>query len=346
MTATHAPRRTRWGLIIPWAIAGLIVVGWCGYWFALRHAALEALGTWSQAQIAAGGAPGYREARVGGFPLRLEVTLTDGAYHAPDGGMVASTPLAVVAINPVNPNHTLFMFPQAVTYSLHGGSPRVLTAASLQASLRNENGRLARFSLEGQGLRAALPEAGDGQGLQVESLTLHVRPDERDSADWQVAAQALGIRVASPVRAFERLGQRIDTLTLGVVLTKAEAIAAPHGASDPLLLWRQAGGEARIESSEIVWGPARATGTGAVRLDALARLEGRLSLQLEDVQALLSAIGGVNGGLTALLAQNLAISELTFTAQDGALYWQAETPLGDIAPQALRNLGPIYTPMP
>jgi hypothetical protein len=345
MTAEDAPRRHRWGLIIPWAIAGLIVVGWCGYWFALRQATLNALQQWSAAQVQAGGPPGYATARASGFPLRMEVALADAAFRSADGGLAGATTLALVAVNPVNPNHAIITLPEAVTYQLHGGGPRVLTAVRLQASLRNRDGRLARFSLDGQGLRAAAPDAAADQGLRAESMTVHVQPDPRNAADWQVAARAVNLQVSSPVRGFERLGQTLEALTLALVITKAEALADPAGAADPLLLWTQAGGEARIESSEIVWGPARAMGAGAVRLDALRRLEGRLAVRLEDSQALLDAIAG-GGGLTAILAQNLDISELAFTAQDGTLFWQADTPLGDIAPQPLRTLGPVYQTAP
>jgi hypothetical protein len=340
MTET-TPRPRRWGLIIPWAIAALIVIGWCGYWFTLREAALRELSTWSEEQVQAGGPQGYATVNTTGFPLRLELMLTDASFRSADGGLQATTPLARLAVNPVNPAHLIVTLPEPITYELHDGGPRILTAARLQASLRTQDNRLARFSLEGQSIRAAPPSAPTDQGLRAEQLSVHVQPDPRDAADWQVAARALNMSIASPVRGFEALGQTFPELTLGLVVTKAQALSDPAGAADPLLLWTQAGGEVRIETSEIVWGPARATGQGLLRLDAQRRLEGRLALRLDDAAALLEALGG-GGGLTAILAQNLEISEMVFTAQGGTLFWQADTPLGDISPQAVRSLGPLY----
>lgn len=339
-----APRPRRWGLIIPWAIAGLIVLGWCGYWFALRMAVVTALNDWSQAQAEATGRAGFTSASIGGFPLRLEARLTEAAAVDRRGGYEASTPLALVAINPVNPQHVIVSLPQPVAYRLQGGSERLLRGARVEASVRLEGEELARISFAGEGLRLAAPDAAADQGLRFATLGVHVRPDARNAADWQVAIQGTGVQLASPVRAFEALGQELSTLTLGVVLTKVEALTDP-AAPDPLELWRQAGGEVRLEAAEVTWGPLTATGDGAIALDAARRLQGTLNVRPSDTRAFLDAVaGGGDNPLTAILAQSLEISTVTLTAQDGVLSWQADTPLGLIAPQPLRTLGPVYEP--
>ena len=343
MTNPASPSRPRrWGLIIPWAIAGLIVLGWCGYWFALRTAVLTALNEWSQTQAQATGQQGFAAATIGGFPLRLEARLTQAALVDPRGGYEAQTPLALVAINPVNPQHVIVTFPEPIVYALEGGSPRQMTGDRVEASVRLEGDRLARVSFAGEGLRMAPPTAGPEEGLRFATLGVHVRPDARNAADWQVAIQGAGVRLAGPVEAFEAFGEEVSALTLGVVITKAEALTDAD-APDPLELWRQAGGEARLEAAEITWGPATATGDGVIRLDASRRLEGSLNVRPTDTRAFLDAVaGGGDNPLTAILAQSLEISTVTLTAQDGVLSWQADTPLGVIAPQPLRALGPVY----
>jgi hypothetical protein len=341
---SSASRPRRWGLIIPWAIAGLIVVGWCGYWFALRTAVETALNDWSRTQEEATGRGGFASAAIGGFPLRLEARLTAAAAVDPRGGYEASTPLALVAINPVNPQHVIVSLPQPVSYRLQGGGERLMTGTRVEASIRLEGERLARISFAGEGLRLALPNAPADQGLRFAALGVHIRPDARNAADWQVAIQGAGVRLASPVRAFEALGQELSAMTLGVVVAKAEALIE-GSAPDPLELWRQAGGETRLEAAEVTWGPLTATGDGLIRLDEGRRLQGALNVRPSDTPAFLEAVaGGGDNPLTAILAQSLEISTVTLTAQDGVLSWQADTPLGAISPQPLRTLGPVYEP--
>jgi len=338
---TPVAKNHRWGLVIPWAIAALIAFGWCGYWIVLQGTVRNALAAWSQAQAEATGRPGYAALTTGGFPLRLEVRLMEAALVDPRGAYVAATPVALAAVDPLNPQHVILSFPAPVALQLEDGAERLLTGDRVAASVRLAGDRLARASFSAEGLAIAASDAAAGQGLFFAEFGVHVRPDERNAADWQVAIAGKGIRFGSPVQAFEAFGQEMSRLQIGVVLSKAEALAA---AGDPLELWRQAGGEGRLEALDIVWGPFTATGEGVLRLDAAHRLEGTLNLRPGDMRLFLDAMATEDDHpLAAILAEGLEASTVTLTAQAGVLRWQADTPLGEIAPQPLRTLGPIRT---
>jgi hypothetical protein len=254
-------------------------------------------------------------------------------------------------INVVNPGHLILTAPEPVRYTLRDGAARVLTGDLVRASVRFEDETLARLSVETEELRVAAPDADAAEGVRAERLLVHVRPDPRNAADLQIAVDAQGLRLSAPVKAFEELGQTVDTLRLGIVATQAERLlGAPR--TDPVGPWADAGGVARLEAAELSWGGVSATGTGSVTLDAARRYSGEVSLRLAEPRVLLAAIAAspetdpdASAALTELgplVAAALERTDAVFVADDGELRLEARTPLGRIGPVRVRDLAPVY----
>jgi hypothetical protein len=329
----------RWGLIVPWAIAVALALAWSGYWLVLRQEATRALNAWSQAQALQTGQPGFASIAASGFPFRLEMTASDFAFRSNDGALKATTPRLLIAISPFDPSHLNFTAPEPITYSLHGGTDRQLTATSLYASSQTRSKSLERLTIEGTGVRLAVPGAPSG-GVTLARFVAGLRPDPRNQTDWQLSLDAKDLGLATPVQGFERLGEDLSQVRAAIVLTHAQALMTADAPS-PLEPWRAAGGAARVEALDLQWGSVNARGDGEVALDFARRFSGRLSLELTNPTALLGDAG--TSAFGPLLARALESLDATFTAADGVLLMQAQTPFGALGPYRLRELGEVYS---
>src|SRR4051794_28063730 len=81
-----APRKfRRLGLWLPFAVLGLLVVGWSAVWVWAKGQAESRLDGAVQALGQAGYQLSWKDRAVGGYPFRMDVTLTEPRVRAPGG---------------------------------------------------------------------------------------------------------------------------------------------------------------------------------------------------------------------------------------------------------------------
>lgn len=287
MSADTQRRPRRLGLIIPWTIFAILVIGWVAYWFVLANLAQSRFNAAVEAERANGAEVQIGETRAGGFPLQFALTLTDVSYAPSDRSFRASTPRLVVHVNVLNPYHLLVGFSAPVDIARSETTSR-LTATKALASIRFSNGALARASLEGEGLRIDdLSKPGDG--VLIAKTLVHLRPDERAAGAYQLALQMEQVALPEPVRAFETFGQTIEALNAAIALDHAEAFSnAPRG--DLLGPWSAAGGQARVEALNLAWGALHTQAQGTLTVDDARRPQGSLTLKLSEPATTLRAL--------------------------------------------------------
>jgi hypothetical protein len=274
-------------LIVPWALFGLIVIGWLIYWNLVAASSEAQVAAFVAQQNASGAHMSYRRISRHGFPvlLRLEI---DGVYFAPaHAGWAFQTARADLNVEMLNTQHLIFQQRAPIFIARHHRPAASLTARTLLASLRSENGALAVAGVEADDLSLEYPDKPGA--LRVAKLVANMRPDPRAAGDYQLAFDAEGVRLARLARGFEGFGPSIAAVRADVVIEHGAQVLDWRD-NDRLGPWREAGGKLRFEALALQWGPIETTGTGQVGLDQAHRLSGRLALPVAHPAPVLEAI--------------------------------------------------------
>jgi hypothetical protein len=256
--------------------------------------------------------------------LRLE--LHDVLYAPPRGGWRVQTERADLHVQMLNPQHVILQAEAPIALSRANGAVTNITADALIASVRTAGDALAMAGIETDNL--SLDDPAQEGVLHARKIVLNVRPDERTRGDYQVAFDAQGLALPRPVRSFEAFGLDVAMLRAAIVVTNGAALTQASE-DDPLGPWRDAGGRVRLEGLELHWGPLETLGRGEGGLDEQRRLQGALTLPIEEPAPVFTAIAnGPNVNEDArralgLLAAGYMISgddiTLDVEAQDGVL---------------------------
>ena len=78
-------------LIVPWALFGLIALGWVGYWNFVASTAENRINSWVAAQNNAGAQASYLRIVRHGFPVLLRLEIQNISYGPARGGWRATT---------------------------------------------------------------------------------------------------------------------------------------------------------------------------------------------------------------------------------------------------------------
>lgn len=275
----------RWGLILPWAIFAICVIGWTAYWFALSGEVMRRLEQ-AKAGLPDGSRLDYATASPNGFPFRMAVDLTEVRALSADGGVELTTPGATLAVNVVNPFH-LLAFARSPLRVVGFGRDDIITAERIEASARlNANGLIdARVNAVNATVQDA--RAPQTPPARADQLAAAMRIDPDDPEARQVSLTANALRLGAPKPGFEGFGLGPIQLQAGVVVEQAGRIGA---GGDPLGAWAQAGAKLRIEALEATWNEVRLAGKGAFTLDAERRPEGAMELTFEEPAKALQAV--------------------------------------------------------
>jgi hypothetical protein len=329
MSGAQVPRRL--GLWIPWALFAAVVLGWFGYWMVLKdqaRARIEAVATdWRRS----GGKLEWSNLTADGFPMRLSFRFTDLRIGARDGSWSVETSRASLHFNPTNPLHVIGAPDAPVTVTTSRGVATAKAAKSGFSLRFRANGLLARAAAEADGLEWA---ASSGAAT-LSRLLANLRPDPRDPRAVQIALEMDGLVPAKAPAALAPLGARVDRVRAALVVDKLNE-ALRRGAQG----WAEAGGGLRIEAGELGWGPAKATATGKLTLDAQRRLAGTLTLTLADPRAALAPLAeapGISGPARAALlkaADTPAPLALPLDLTSGVLTYAGVAPLVRFATDA------------
>lgn len=296
-------RLSRWGLYGPFALFGVIIAGWAGFWFFARAQVEAGLDRFVTAEQARGVAWSCADRRIGGFPFRLEVRCADITQRRLVDGVDVTTSFGRTTIigQPQTPGHIIIQAAGPAVARFADGRRIELSWNDLQISRRVRQGALARFALEmtGPNLRLIDPagavRAANAAGLSVQARQAPGGDGAPPSATIDLAV-ALDSLVSADLDGL--LGDATPAkLTLrGVIAEGARLAALPTPGQ--LEAWRQAGGRARIDEVLLIKGQKRLGANGEVWID-----DGRsLAFRLQPAAANIDRLGALPlGGAMDLL---------------------------------------------
>ncbi len=332
-------KRSLW-LIAPWALFGLIAIGWVAYWNVVASATETRVRAWGAEQAQHGAEVSIERIARRGFPALLRLELHRLSYTPARGGWRTETDRIDLHVQLLNPQHVILEAEAPIAVSREDNHVTNIHADALIASLRMQDGALAMAGVEADNLTLDDP-AQDGV-LRARKIVLNVRPDARAEGEYQVAFDAQDLALPRPVRSFESFGLDVPILRAAIVVTEAAALltSAPQ---DPLGPWRDAGGRARIEGLELRWGPLQTLGRGEGGLDEGRRLVGELTLPIEEPAPVFVAIAnGPNVNEDARRALGLLAAGYAISGDDITLDVDARDGVLRLEGLPVRPLPPVY----
>ena len=338
------PRKyRRLGLILPFAALGLLVVGWSVAWFWAAGQVAKRMDAAALAWKPAGYQLAWRQRTIGGYPFRMDVTLTDATARGP-GGWGLEAPRLEGEAYLFSMGHWLMAAPAGITFVRPLGGPVAVKGELIRASLTHLQSRPPSFSFEGVKLTFA-PAAG-AQPFALASADraeFHLRAGPDDEGG--VFASLDGGRAGpSGVLAEVAAGKPIS-MVWNATLSKMSAFG---GASWPEAVrhWTAGGGLMTVRNAGITAGDASlgvTSGTLAAASDG--RLSGVLQVTLRQAPRGLTALadkGVIDAGAAQSAATVVQARQGGGDAAQAAIDFQAgRTTLG---PVALGAAPKVYDP--
>ncbi len=337
------PKTRRWGLYGPFIALGIVAAAWSGFWVMARSKLSRGLDTAAQTLADAGYPLSWKERVIGGYPFRMDVTLTDVRTGAP-GGWALEAPRIEAEANAYSPGHWLIAAPLGLTFVRPLGGPVVVTGQLVRASLTHLNARPPSLSFEGVKLSfAPAPGAQPFALTTADRVEFHLRAGPNDEGgvfasvdNGQARLTGLFARVAA--------GKPIS-IVWNSTLSKVSAFTGRSWA-EAVRHWADAGGTMTVRQAGITAGDAIVGAAGgSLRAAADGRLAGSLPLTLSQAPRALGALN--DEGLIDHEAATAA-TEVAQARQGGGqqaqatLYFQAgRTTLG---PVALGAAPKVYDP--
>jgi hypothetical protein len=327
-------------LIVPWALFALIAIGWIIYWNVVAETAEARVRAWVAEQTEQGGQVSIARIVKRGFPVLMRLELHDVSYAPAQGGWRAETERADLHVQLMNTQHVIVEAEAPIALSRSNGEVTNISADALIASVRMAGNALAVAGIEADNL--ALDDPAQEGVLRARKVVLNVRPDERAEGDYQIAFDAQELMLPRAVRSFEAFGLDVLMLRAALVVTDGAALMEASQ-QDPLGPWREAGGRLRIEGLELRWGPLTTLGRGEGGLDEQRRLQGELTLPIEEPAPVFTAIAnGPNVNEDARRALALLAAGYMISGDDITLDVEARDGVMRLEGLPVRPLPPVY----
>ncbi len=263
-------------IIILGAIVLLVVLAWIGGWLFFAHYLRQQVDAMALADGETSPQLICGTLDVGGFPFRFDLSCTNASLVS--GDVLVEIPGLRASAMVYRPNHILAsaLGPARISDAFTGQQQQ-LSWTDLEASLRLENWRIARFSLTADDLAWTDTLFGDTMIARAPHLEAHLLDiAEQHDAEAGRAALALYLRL-----------QDVEAPGLDVAATngeiEAEITALPDDIRNwglvPFLPdWQQAGGVLRIVGIRANDGASDLNATGELALDAQGYPTGSISI--------------------------------------------------------------------
>ncbi len=329
------PRKRRWlGLVIPWVIAALLVIGWTGAWFWARGEAEARMDAAVETLRKAGYQVSWKSRAVGGYPFRLSVSLEEPRILEPAGwGLEAPRLEADARIS--SPTSWMIAAPDGLTFVRPVGGPVRVQGKVVRASLTHPTEVPPRLSFEGVDLTFQPGAGAQPFGLEAaKRVEFHLRGNrDLDEAlislkvdDGKARLSGLLGRIA---------GERPVSIVWNATLSK---IAAFRGAdwADAVRNWLGAGGRMSLRQAGITAGEAvLGSNSGNFGVGSDGRLSGSMEVTLRQAPRALGAMGDtgvIPQERAAAAAAVAAAREGAGEAASATIHFQAgQTTLGPVA---------------
>jgi hypothetical protein len=230
----------------------------------------------------------WKERVIGGYPFRIDVTLTEPRVREPSGWALEAPRLEAEAFLHA-PGNWLIAAPQGITFVRPLGGPVAVKGDLIRASLTHLSQHPPSFSFEGVKLAFA-PQAG-AQPFALTSagrVEFHLRagPDDEGGVfvtvdDGRARLSGLFARVA---------GDKPVSIVWNSTLSKMSAFTGQDWA-DAVRHWSGAGGRMSVRQAGITAGDAvLGANSGSLGVDPDGRLNGNLDVTLRQAPRALGAM--------------------------------------------------------
>lgn len=291
------------------AAAGFIVAlaGYGFYWNFLSGQISTSVEQWAAERRADGYQVAYSSLRIGGFPFRLDVVMTDPEIVGPEmtapgesGSWSWRGPALVMRIRPWRPSRAQVLAAGLHMVRTQKGARSVelfIDARELSLKLRFKRGALARAMVS---VRDFLVRDGRDRDVikAVAADVIVKRPENPGKPDpvnpppaFDVLADILGLTYGlEPIRGLGSASKRIGIKALVTGNFPGVPVDDLLNA-ETMVQWRDSGGAVEIRSLEVRHGPLTLSGDGTLALD-----EG-----LQPIGSFALLVGGYEGALDGLV---------------------------------------------
>ncbi len=291
MTAPDSTRPRRPRRLALWAPFGALlalILATSLAWIEARDKVLAALASASPRRPHPGLSLSFDQARLTGFPFRLDLDLAGARLSDPSGWAIAAPHVKAEAYL-ISPGHWVAVSAEGVTVTRRAGGPVEVNTRVLRASLSDLGAHPARISVEGLDLTFRTPPGARPFFLtSAREFHLHTRAGPNDQG-------AIYIGVAGGAARPEGLwGQMARggpvNLVVDGIFSHASAMTGANGPGR-LKAWSQAGGTFSVRALDVSAGSATLkTEGGVLRAGADGRLAGDLTVALAQPEVILSAL--------------------------------------------------------
>lgn len=334
---------SRWALYIPFLIALVLIIAWSGLWVWARGQALSRMDEGVAALDHAGYRIAWKERDLGGYPFRLDITLTDARIQERSGWALAAPKLEAEA-ELYSPGHWLFATPDGLTFTRPEKGPVNVSGKMLRASLTDLEKTPPSFSFEGVGLTfQPAPGAQPFAFSAAERVEFHLRAGPDDEGGVFAHLDGGKARLSG---LFARIaGDKPISMVWNATLSKMSAFRGQDWPS-AVRNWTAAGGRMTLRQAGVTAGDAviGANG-GTLAVGADGRLRGVLEVTLRQAPRALSAMGD-DGTIPKESAQAAADVAQARQGADGAARATVNFEAGrtTLGPVAIAPAPKVYDP--
>lgn len=287
MTDTAPRKHSRAGLLVPFLLVGLVLVGWTAWWFYLTTQIERRLETEAQGLRDAGWTVVYTGLATTGWPFRARVQAANVSVAAPSGHTVAA-PRLVAATNAYDPSRWVILAGDGLTVTRAGKGRVAIGGETIRASVSGLTRRYPDVAVQmADAVFTAHRDAEPFPISQAARIEAYMRPHAapageaagiagRDSVDVLFRMIDAEGRGGGPVAGMARNGR--VTARIEAVVEDADRLTAADPAGI-FAAWTEAGGRFTTVRGEVSAGESRAT----IASDVLSagpdgRLEGTVAL--------------------------------------------------------------------
>ena len=286
------PRKlSRLGLYIPFGLLLVFMAGWSATWVWAHGETVRRLDAGAVALRHAGYDLAWKDRRVGGYPFRLNITLTEPSVRDRSGWALQASRLEGQAFLHA-PTHWIVAAPDGLTFTRPVGGPVEVKGRLIRMSLSHLSNTPPNISFEGTGLTFQPAAGATAFGLtRAERVEIHVRraPAELgDEAGLWISVKDGKARLSGLL---ERIaGAKPVSIEWDGRLSKASRL---HGATwaDAVSAWTDAGGRVSVKRGGLTAGDALiGVNSGDLTVGADGRLQGVLDLSLRQAPRAFGAL--------------------------------------------------------
>lgn len=271
-------------------IAAALLAAWCAAWWIVAGTVERGLHAWAETQRAQGATVEYGTLTVGGFPLRVRASATDGRVTA--RGIDWRGP-AVIAEAPLwNPARIALTLPgeQRLRLTPAAGAPVELTARqggaghlTMSASGTPLEGRL---TFPGAVLTPEVPgqPVFTAGGLEVTLTQPPAPPADPQQTGLGATLTVTDVQLPGPPP--NGLGGVVNRLAVALRVQGRPPAMQPEA----LAAWSQGGGTVAVDSAALHWGPLKLALNGTLALDKDLQPQAAMTAEVRGAAQALGAL--------------------------------------------------------